>query len=78
MNKFWQHTIHETFIITGLARTTIIPVVFKHYTLTLCTLVTTQYEKSWKNTRIHIQVYTHLHTKLYTGRFGRKGRYFRG
>jgi len=38
-----------------------------------CTLVTTLYEKSWRNNRIYLQVYPHLHTKLCTGWFSRKG-----
>ena len=50
----------------------------KHFTLTMCIRIATQYEKSWQNNRIYLQVYPHVHTKLYTGRFSRKVQYFFG
>ena len=50
----------------------------KHFTFTMCIRIATQYEKSWQNNRIYLQVYPHVHTKLYTGRFSRKVQYFFG
>jgi hypothetical protein len=71
MTKLWWHNISGLSIILGLAQNTIITVVFKYFKLTLCELGTTQYEKSWKNNRIYVQVYQQLRTKLYTGRFSK-------
>ena len=39
-----------------------IHIVFTHFTLTLCKLVTTQYEESWKNNRI---LYTYRSIYIY-------------
>jgi hypothetical protein len=62
----------RTFHYTRSRQTTIIPAVFKHFAITVCTLVRTQYEKPQKNNRIHMHFSPHLHTKLYTGQFSRK------
>jgi len=47
-------------------QTTIIPAAFKHFKLTLCTLITTQYEKKPVRTIEYTCWSIHIHTPNYT------------